>query len=128
MIQEQINNISEHLKRGVSDIARKCEVHEDEVILVMSKFVSHKIKKCVNNIFSNSDEYIIIQWPEIQEFMDEEGFDVNSSLANDEWSLEKYGSSAYFVNKVWLDEVFKRRYEDEQADNYLSTIEAHEIH
>lgn len=109
-------NIVEHFKRSVTDIARKCETTEDIV-----KFV-------ISDVLATEDEYVVIQWPEIQEFMDEEGFDVNSSLANDEWSLEKYGSSAYFVSKSWLDAILKKRYEEQEADNYLSTIEAHEIH
>jgi hypothetical protein len=33
------------------------------------------------------------------------GFDINASLATDEWSMNKYGSSAYFVNKQWLNSL-----------------------
>lgn len=47
------------------------------------------------------DSYEIIGWPEIQEVMDVEGFEENSSLItpNDNLSI---GSSTYLVNKEWL--------------------------
>ena len=47
------------------------------------------------------DKYIVITWPEIQEFMEIEGFRENSYLINDEKGLEDFGSSAYFVNYDW---------------------------
>ena len=53
------------------------------------------------------DKYIVIQWPEIQELMEIEGFRDNSYLINDEKGLEEYGSSAYFVNTKWLDKFFE---------------------
>ena len=55
------------------------------------------------------DKYIIIQWPEIQEFMEIEGFEENSYLINDEKGLDDFGSSAYFVNTKWIDEFFKSK-------------------
>lgn len=47
------------------------------------------------------DKYIVVQWPEIQELMEIEGFRDNSYLINDEKGLEEFGSSAYFVNYNW---------------------------
>lgn len=52
------------------------------------------------------DKYIIVQWPEIQEFMEIEGFEENSYLINDEKGLANFGSSAYFVNTKWIDKFF----------------------
>lgn len=46
--------------------------------------------------------FIVITFPEIQEYQEIEGFKENSSLINDEPLLSKYGSSAYFVNIGWL--------------------------
>lgn len=46
--------------------------------------------------------YVIIQWPEIQYFMELEGFKENSYLINDEKGIEEFGSSSYFVNTKWL--------------------------
>lgn len=46
--------------------------------------------------------YIVIQWPEIQELMDKEGFKEHSFLVNDPLGLDTFGSSAYFVNEEWL--------------------------
>lgn len=101
MTQEQKNNILEYVRRSIPDIARKCEVSDKEVILVMSEFIPCNIRN------SSEDDFVIVQWPEIQELMCLEGFDINASLANDEWTLEKYGSSTYFVSKQWLEEMSK---------------------
>jgi hypothetical protein len=54
------------------------------------------------------DTYTVIQWPEIQDIMELEGFRENSHLINDERGLELYGSSAYFVNTEWLDNFLKK--------------------
>lgn len=51
--------------------------------------------------------YIVIQWPEIQEYMDLKGFRDNSYLINDEKGMDDFGSSAYFVNKEWLESINK---------------------
>ena len=42
------------------------------------------------------DRYILIPWPDVQGLMDEEGFDLNASLATDEWSINQYGSPSLF--------------------------------
>ena len=49
----------------------------------------------------------IVCWPESQELMAFEGFDENSELINSERGLDLYGSSAYYVDKEWLQEVEK---------------------
>ena len=51
-------------------------------------------------------DYEIIEWPDIQAFMDEEGFDENATLIepNDYMGI---GSSTYLVNKEWLDSLSK---------------------
>lgn len=49
--------------------------------------------------------YEVVMWPECQDLMDKEGWEDNSYLINDDKGLDKFGSSAYFVNKSWLDEV-----------------------
>ena len=46
--------------------------------------------------------YIVVQWPEVQELMDKEGFKENSFLVNDPLGLDEFGSSAYFVSTEWL--------------------------
>ena len=40
-------------------------------------------------------EYILVHWPEIQEYMDEEWFDTEASLAD----FDQFGSQAYFIPK-----------------------------
>lgn len=42
-----------------------------------------------------SDEYVIVEWPDSQYLMEQEGFNENCHSVNDE-------SGAYFVNKQWL--------------------------
>lgn len=61
------------------------------------------IEKAMNNL----ENYTIICWPEIQEYMDKEGFRENSSLILDDYLVDKYGSSAYFVSKTWINKCSK---------------------
>ena len=50
----------------------------------------------VNTLLTNvSDAYVLVQWPESQEFMEEEWFEEESILALG--SEDKTGSSAYFI-------------------------------
>lgn len=49
--------------------------------------------------------YKIIQWPEVQDLMDKDGFSDNAYFINDEQGISEYGSSAYFVNQEWLDKA-----------------------
>lgn len=50
------------------------------------------------------EEYEIIGWPEIQAFMDLEGFDENSTLIepNDNMGI---GDSTYLIDKDWLESL-----------------------
>lgn len=50
------------------------------------------------------DLFIVVQWPEVQDLMDKEGFDENAFLINDEKGYIKFGDSAYFVNLNWYNE------------------------
>lgn len=58
--------------------------------------------------------YIIVQWPESQELMEEEDFQDNAFLINDEKGLEKFGSSAFFVDEKWYELYY--RYKDEVVE------------
>lgn len=49
-----------------------------------------------------NDLYIVIQWPEVQAYMNIFGFRENSYLINDDKGMEDFGSSAYFVNVEWI--------------------------
>ena len=93
MTSEQRINIKKDLERAMASIARANGVHNDEVESILI------------DDYVDEDDFIIVQWPEVQELMDREGFDTNACLANDEWTLEEYGSSAYFVNKAWLNSL-----------------------
>lgn len=50
------------------------------------------------------EDYEIIGWPDIQDFMDIEGFDSNATLIeeNDEMGIS---SSTYLVCKDWLESL-----------------------
>lgn len=50
------------------------------------------------------DNYEIIGWPDIQEYMEEEGFEDNATLIepNDSMGI---GSSTYLVDREWLDSL-----------------------
>lgn len=93
MTAEQRENIKKDIERMIPHIARQQGVFNDDV------------ESVIIDEFVDEDDFVIIQWPEIQDLMNKEGFNTNASLANDEWCLEKYGSSAYFVNKQWLSKV-----------------------
>lgn len=54
------------------------------------------------------ETFIIVTWPEIQDYMDKPGFEENSCLINEEPFLSEYGSSAYFVRKSWAEEADKQ--------------------
>lgn len=47
------------------------------------------------------ENYTIIEWPEIQEYMDEEGFNENSALIEPNENIG-IGSSTYLVSNEWL--------------------------
>lgn len=51
------------------------------------------------------DKYIIIEWPEVQELMDKEGFESNAHPVTTEEFLTNFGGSSYFVNESWLHEL-----------------------
>lgn len=46
----------------------------------------------------------VVCWPESQMLMELDGFEENSYLVNDDRGLHEFGSSAYFVNRKWLEE------------------------
>lgn len=50
------------------------------------------------------EDYVIIGWPDIQDIMDEEGFEENTTLIepNDNIGI---GSSTYLVDKEWLESL-----------------------
>jgi hypothetical protein len=58
---------------------------------------------CIDNNKSEENDFIIITWPDSQGLFDLEGFEENCHLINDEIGLEKFGPSAYFVNKQWYE-------------------------
>lgn len=53
------------------------------------------------------EEFIAVTWPSCQELMELDGFRENSYLINDEKGLDDFGSSAYFINKKWYEEMVK---------------------
>lgn len=55
-----------------------------------------------------NETFVIITWPEIQDYMDKPGFEENSCLINEEPFLSEYGSSAYFVRELWVEEADKQ--------------------
>lgn len=50
------------------------------------------------------EDYEIIGWPDIQDIMDKEGFELNATLIepNDDMGI---GSSTYLVDKEWLESL-----------------------
>ena len=52
----------------------------------------------------DKDTFEVVCWPESQILMELDGFEENSYLVNDDRGLLEFGSSAYFVNRKWLEE------------------------
>lgn len=52
----------------------------------------------------DKETFEVVCWPESQMLMELDGFEENSYLVNDDWGLLEFGSSAFFVNKKWLEE------------------------
>ena len=48
------------------------------------------------------EDYVIVEWPDIQDIMDKEGFGDNATLIEPNNSMG-IGSSTYLVNKEWLE-------------------------
>lgn len=67
-----------------------------------------------------------ITWPDIQNYMDIEGFKENSYLINDDKGMEEFGSSAYFVSCSWLLEADKKMlkeiFDDMLADQAIDEL------
>lgn len=93
MTQEQREDIKKDIERTIPMFARNNRVYVDEV------------KSILIDEYVSEDDFIVIPWSKVQSLMDKEGFDINSSIATDEWCLEKYGELAYFVNKQWLNSL-----------------------
>jgi hypothetical protein len=62
--------------------------------------------------------YVVIGWPDIQQYMGIPGFEENSYLVNDEKGVEDFGSSAYFVDEDWLENIGKE--DDVDVDDVVS--------
>ena len=52
----------------------------------------------------DKDTFEVVCWPESQMLMELDGFEENSYLVNDDMGLLEFGSSAFFVNRKWLEE------------------------
>lgn len=50
------------------------------------------------------DSFEIIGWPDIQDLMEEEGFDENATLINPNYNMG-IDSSTYLVDKEWLESL-----------------------
>ena len=52
----------------------------------------------------DNETFEVVCWPESQMLMELDGFEENSNLIDDDKGLLEFGSSAYFVNRKWLEE------------------------
>ena len=52
----------------------------------------------------NMEDFEIIGWPDIQDIMDEEGFEENTTLIEPNYNMG-IGSSTYLVDKEWLESL-----------------------
>ena len=52
----------------------------------------------------DNETFEVVCWPESQILMELDGFEENSYLVHDDRGLLEFGSSAFFVNRKWLEE------------------------
>lgn len=52
-------------------------------------------------------DYEVVTWLESQDLIEKKGFREYCELINSEKGLDMYGSSAYLVDKEWLEQVEK---------------------
>lgn len=93
MTNTQVESLKKELVRLIPILARNHEMYNDEVLAVMQDFTL------------DNDEYIPVTWPESQELMTHEDFNKHCFLINDDEGIQKFGSSAYFCNKMWLNSL-----------------------
>ena len=60
--------------------------------------------------------YVPVCWPEIQYYLDMDGFEENSYLINDDAGMDEFGGSAYFIDEDWLEEADKELYGKKEED------------
>ena len=53
----------------------------------------------------DNETFEVVCWPESQMLMELDGFEENSYLVNDDKGMLEFGSSAFFVNRKWLEEI-----------------------
>ena len=53
----------------------------------------------------DKETFKVVCWPESQMLMELDGFEENSYLVNDDKGMLEFGSSAFFVNRKWLEEI-----------------------
>lgn len=51
--------------------------------------------------------YVVLEWPESQWLYDIEDWEEHCYLVNDVDGMNKFGSSAYFVEEEWLTKNFR---------------------
>ena len=53
----------------------------------------------------DKETFEVVCWPESQMLMELDGFEENSYLVNDDKGMLEFGSSAFFVNRKWREEI-----------------------
>lgn len=65
------------------------------------------------------NRYIVVQWPEIQEFMMYPEFQSHSYLINDDKGMIDFGSSAYFIDEDFYNKVTREFYKNKHQQTNL---------
>jgi len=84
---------------------RNCKKKEDVLKWAIKYLAGKENKKEMKmpiDFDMNEDTFVVVVWPDVQEYQDMDGFDDNSVLINDETLLGEYGGSAYMVRCNWL--------------------------
>lgn len=63
-----------------------------------------------NTDLNKKDLYVVVTWPDSQELMELKDFDENCHLINDDNGIDFFGSSAFFVNLLWLEKTLREKH------------------
>lgn len=70
----------------------------------LDKVHSPRMKGAESGAEVSNDIFEVVGWPEVQNYMEQPGWESNSQLIDNDTLYKQYGDSAYFVNKKWLNE------------------------
>lgn len=101
-LQEHLKNLGERLIEAAENIQSDADELDDEAFRIQQEEEELQIWSGLYDE-DELEGYEIVCWPESQDLMEIEGYRRHSYLIDDDFGIDKYGSSAYVVEKEWFD-------------------------